>query len=160
MNNIGSYLLANTYSAFSPTFNTAAAVCYSNGQEVACGPGFVAFGIAMPIIFIAFIILMIASMWKVFTKAGQPGWAAIVPIYNFVIMLHIAKKPTWWVILAFIPIVNIIIGLIVIYNLAKMFGKGFGFTLGLVVLPFIFYPILGFGDSRYMEMSSSSMQTA
>lgn len=160
MQNIGSYLLANAYSAFSPVVNTAAAVCYSNGQQVPCSAGLVAFGLAIPFIFIAVFVLIIVGVWKVFTKAGQPGWASIIPVYNLVIMLQISKKPIWWVIFSFIPFLNIIFGIIVIYNLAKMFGKGFGFTLGLLFLPFIFYPILGFGDSKYLGIPVMPMQSA
>lgn len=99
-------------------------------------------------------VLVIASMWKVFEKAGQPGWAAIVPIYNFVVLLQIVKKPVWWVVLLLIPIVNIIIGIMVMVEVAKVFGKDVGFALGLIFLGFIFWPILGFGDAQYQESTS------
>ena len=89
-------------------------------------------------------------MWKIFSKAGQPGWAAIIPVYNMVVLLQIVKKPIWWILLLIIPFVNIIIGLIVLYRLARVFGKGIGFTLGLIFLSIIFYPILAFGKSTYM----------
>jgi hypothetical protein len=142
--------LATAYSSLSPALNTAAAVCRVNGQEVAC-PQFLNFlGPAIPLVFLAVIIIVIAGAWRIFTKAGQPGWAAIIPIYNMVVMLQVVRKPIWWVILAFIPIVNIIVGFIVAYELARVFGKGFGFTLGLIILPIIFYPILGFGKAAYM----------
>ncbi len=98
---------------------------------------------------LAIIFLLIASFWKVFTKAGRPGWASIVPIYNAYIMLKIAGKPGWWLLLLFIPLVNIVIGIIVAIDLAKAFGKGAGFGIGLAFLGFIFYPILGFGDATY-----------
>lgn len=149
MNNVASYLLANAYSSFSPTLNTAAAVCRVNGQEVACPQFLNILGPAIPLVFLVLIVIMIAAAWKIFTKAGQPGWASIIPIYNMVVMLQVVKKPTWWVILGFVPIVNIIIGLIVVYELAKVFGKGFGYTLGLIILPFIFYPMLAFGSATY-----------
>jgi hypothetical protein len=93
---------------------------------------------------------MIAAWWKVFTKAGQPGWAAIVPIYNMVILLKIVGRPLWWIILMFIPLVNIVIGIIVHLELAKSFGKGTGFGIGLLLLGPIFFPILGFGSARYL----------
>lgn len=93
---------------------------------------------------------MIAAIWKVFTKAGKPGWAAIIPIYNLVVLLQIVGKPIWWIILMLIPIVNIIIQIIVTHQLSKSFGKDVGFTLGLIFLGFIFFPILGFGDAKYM----------
>jgi len=84
-----------------------------------------------------------------FTKAGKPGWASIIPIYNAIVLLEIAGKPIWWIVLLFIPLVNFIVIIIVVIDLAKNFGKGTGFGLGLAFLPFIFYPILGFGDAKY-----------
>lgn len=98
---------------------------------------------------LAIVFFLIASVWKVFTKAGQPGWASIVPIYNAYILLKIAGKPGWWLLLLFIPLVNIVIGIIVAIDLAKSFGKGAGFGVGLAFLGFIFYPILGFGSATY-----------
>ncbi|HWB60178.1 MAG TPA: DUF5684 domain-containing protein [Chthoniobacteraceae bacterium] len=93
--------------------------------------------------------IVVAGMWKVFIKAGQPGWAAVIPIYNVIILLKVAGKPLWWIILLIIPLVNIIIGVLVGLAVAKNFGKGAGFGIGLIFLPFIFYPILGFGDATY-----------
>ncbi|MCS7074446.1 MAG: DUF5684 domain-containing protein [Bacteroidia bacterium] len=100
--------------------------------------------------YLAIFILSIASLWVIFTKAGKPGWAAIVPIYNFIVLLQIIGKPWWWVLLLLIPIVNIVIAILTNYYLAKVFGKGIGFTIGLVLLGFIFLPILAFGDSKYI----------
>ena len=85
----------------------------------------------------------------VFTKARQPGWAAIIPFYNYWVMLKVAGRSGWWLIFLFIPIVNIVIGIIVLSDIAKSFGKGVGFTVGLVLLSFIFFPILGFGSAQY-----------
>ena len=102
------------------------------------------------IIYAAIVILMIAAMWKVFTKAGHPGWACLIPIYNLYIMCKIAARPGWWVILMFIPLVNLIIIIILVLDIAKSFGKGAGFGIGLLLLPFIFYPILGFGSAQYV----------
>lgn len=101
------------------------------------------------LIYLAVLLLVIASMWKVFTKAGKPGWAAIVPIYNTIVLLEIVGKPTWWIILLLIPFVNIIVLLIVINELSKSFGRGVGTTLGLIFLGFIFWPILAFGSAQY-----------
>ena len=95
------------------------------------------------------IALMIAGMWKVFTKAGKPGWAAIIPIYNLIVLLEIAGKPLWWIVLFLVPLLNIVMIIIVAIALSERFGKGAGFGVGLAFLPFIFYPILGFGDARY-----------
>jgi hypothetical protein len=103
-----------------------------------------------------FAIAVIASIWKVFTKAGQPGWACIVPIYNLVVILQIAGKPIWWIILMLIPLVNLVVAFMVYIALAKNFGKGAGFGIGLVLLGFIFFPILGFGDARYLGPSAAA----
>ncbi|MAG94953.1 MAG: signal peptidase I [Planctomycetaceae bacterium] len=94
-------------------------------------------------------LLVVAGVWKTFAKAGKPGWACIIPIYNVIVMLEIAGKPIWWLILFFIPFVNIIVAILVPIEIAKAFGKGAGFGLGLAFLGFIFYPILGFGDATY-----------
>lgn len=107
------------------------------------------------IIWLAVIVAMIASMWKVFAKAGQPGWAAIIPIYNLYILLKITGRPVWWIILFLIPIVSIIAAIITMIDLAKSFGKGAGFGLGLAFLGFIFFPILGFGDAQYQGPSAT-----
>ncbi len=103
------------------------------------------------LVYLAIVVLVIAGFWKVFTKAGRPGWAAIVPIYNIYILLKIAGKPGWWLVLFFIPIVSIVIAILVSIEVAKAFGKGTGFGLGLAFLGFIFYPILGFGDAKYQS---------
>ena len=103
---------------------------------------------------VALIILMIAAMWAVFKKAGEPGWAALIPIYNIMVLLKIAGKPMWWVILMLIPFVNIIVLIIAIVGLARNFGKGAGFALGLVFLAPIFYPILAWGDAQYQPQAA------
>ncbi len=101
------------------------------------------------IIYLAIIVLIVAAQWKIFAKAGKPGWAAIIPIYNIIVLLEIIGKPLWWIFLFLIPGVNIVF-LIWTYNLlGKSFGKTEGFTVGMLLLPFIFIPILGFGDAKY-----------
>ena len=112
-------------------------------------------GIGGMLFMLVFIVLMIASLWKVFTKAGEPGWASIIPIYNTIVMLKIAGKPWWWFILLMIPLVGFVIAIIAVIALAKNFGKGAGFALGLVFLPFIFFPILAFGDATYSPVAAS-----
>jgi uncharacterized protein DUF5684 len=102
------------------------------------------------IIYLIVIAAYVVGMWKVFTKAGQPGWASIIPIYNAYVMLKIVGRPGWWLILYFIPLVNIIIWIIVSLDLAKVFNQGSGFGVGIILLPFIFVPVLGFGDARYV----------
>ena len=98
---------------------------------------------------LAVVLMMIASIWKVFEKAGQPGWAALVPVYNIIIMLKITGKPSWWLALFFLPVANFVMMILIVVALAKSFGKSTGFGLGMLFFGFIFYPILGFGDARY-----------
>jgi hypothetical protein len=106
-------------------------------------------GVLFSMIFLAAMVFLIASFWKVFTKAGQPGWASIIPIYNAIVWLRIAGRPGWWFILLLIPIVGFVIAIVVSIDFAKKFGKGAGFAMGLVFLGFIFYPILAWGSAQY-----------
>lgn len=106
------------------------------------------------LIYLAIIILMIASTWVVFDKAGQPGWAAIIPIYNTIIMLKIAGKPIWWIILFFVPIVNVIVMIRMMHSISTNFGRGVGTTLWLIFLSVIFWPILAFGSAEYNPVDS------
>jgi hypothetical protein len=101
------------------------------------------------VLILALVVLEIASVWKIFTKAGQPGWASIIPIYNIIVWLRIAGRPTWWIVLFIIPFVNIIAEIIVLLDIAKAFGKSGRFVVGMIFLSFIFFPILGFGDAQY-----------
>ncbi len=101
------------------------------------------------VFWLGFMVLMVAAAWTVFTKAGHPGWAALVPIYNLVILCRIAGRPGWWVLLWFIPLVNLVIGIMVSIDIAKNFGKGTLFGLGVAFLGFIFVPVLAWGDATY-----------
>lgn len=101
------------------------------------------------IIYIAIVVLLIASEWIIYQKAKKPGWACIVPIYNTIVLLEIVGKPWWWLLLMLIPGVNIVIIIWVLNLLSKSFGKDEGFTLGLILLSIIFFPILAFGDAKY-----------
>ena len=95
-------------------------------------------------------LLVIAGLWKIFAKAGKPGWAAIIPIYNLIVLLQIAGKPLWWIVLFLIPVVNIVAAVMVFVSVAKAFGKGTGFAIGMLLLGPIFIPILGFGSAKYI----------
>jgi len=112
-------------------------------------------GMIVFIIYLAVIIAIIAGFWKVFEKAGQPGWAAIVPIYNIYILTKIAGRPWWWLLLLLIPIVSIVIAIIIALDIAKSFGKSPLFGVGLALLSPIFYPILGFGPAQYQGPSAA-----
>ncbi|MCM8535318.1 MAG: DUF5684 domain-containing protein [Lentisphaeraceae bacterium] len=106
-------------------------------------------GIVMLIVQLAVLVAIIAGLWKTFTKAGQPGWASIIPIYNGIVLLKIAKKPVWWIILLIVPFVNIIIGVLTSISIAKNFGKDALFGICLALFGFVMYPILGFGGAQY-----------
>lgn len=89
--------------------------------------------------------------WRIFEKAGKPGWASLIPIYNTLILLKIVGKPWWWILLfIFIPPVGFFFGVWMINLLSLSFGKGVGFTLGLIFLSIIFYPILAFSNAEYV----------
>lgn len=99
---------------------------------------------------ILFSLISIISMWRIYRKAGQPGWAAIVPIYNLIVWLKIINKPTWWIVLLFIPVVNIVISIWMVNLLAKRFDRNVGFTLGLIFLGMFFYPLLAYKNYKYI----------
>jgi len=123
----------------------------SSGVAAGIGGGII-------ILYLAIIVIMIVGMWKVFEKAGKPGWAAIIPIYNLIILLEIVGKPMIWILWLIIPCVNIVFA-IWLYNLvSKSFGKSEGFTVGMVIFPYIFWPILGFGDAKYLGPSAAEAQ--
>jgi hypothetical protein len=88
-------------------------------------------------------------IWKIFVKAGKPGWAAIIPFYNIYVELEILGLPWWFLLLMFVPVANIVISIMIIFGLAKVFGKSIGFGFGMLFLSFIFIPILAFSDARY-----------
>ena len=110
-------------------------------------------GIIM-IFYVAFIVFMLVTMWKIFTKAGEPGWACIVPIYNVIVMLKIAGKPGWWILLMFIPVVSLIVSILVVVSLSQNFGKGSGYAIGLILLPVVFMPMLAFGSAEYAPVEA------
>lgn len=103
-------------------------------------------GLVFMLIWLVVVVLTIAGMWKIFSKAGQPGWAAIIPIYNLWVLSKVGDSGVLWFVLTFlfgIPIIKLWI------DVAKAFGKGIGFALGMFFLPFVFIPLLGFGSARY-----------
>jgi hypothetical protein len=108
------------------------------------------FGLGIAAFFIILIGFIFVVGWKIYVKANQPGWAWIVPIYNYIVLLEISRRPLWWILPLMIPLVNLIIMLIICLDVSKAFGKGAGFGVGLFFLPFIFGPILAFGDAKYL----------
>jgi len=105
----------------------------------------------MLLFWLAVLVVTIIGGWKMFEKAGQPGWAILVPFYNIFVLLKIAGRPGWWLLLFLIPLVNFIIGIIVAIDIAKSYGQSavFGILLLAIFAP-IGYLMLGFGNSRYL----------
>lgn len=108
-----------------------------------------------------FAIFFIFCMWKMFVKAGKPGWAAIVPVYNAIVLMEIIGRPTWWFAYIFLPMIPVIgwiaavvVGVIIAIDLAKAFGKDTGFGILLAFLPIVGYPMLAFGDAQYVGKSA------
>ena len=101
------------------------------------------------IIYLAIYVLYVAGLWMTFVKANEDGWKAIIPIWNVLIVLKIVGREWWWILLMLIPIVNIVVWIIVSLDLAKSFGRGTGFGLGLAFIPIVWYPLLGFGQDSY-----------
>lgn len=133
-------------------------------DKVAAAAG--AAGVVMMLIGLAIAVVTIAGMWKMFVKAGQPGplvllsFVPIANLYVLYVLLTIVGRPGWWVILMLVPFVNIVVGILVAIDLAKSFGKGTGFAIGLIFLAPIFYCILGFGDAQYVGPAAQSPATA
>ena len=114
--------------------------------------GFLMLGVfaVLALLALGSVVLVVVAKWKIFAKAGKPGWAAIVPIYNKLIMLRIVGRPDWWIVLVFIPPVNLGVSVLLNIDLTKVFGREEIFAIGLILLPVVFYPILAFGDAEYV----------
>jgi hypothetical protein len=102
-------------------------------------------------------VVCLIGMWKVFTKAGQPGWAVLIPIYNVIVLLRVAGLPWYWVFAVFLPIIPVlgvlaymVLAVMCLHRISTRFGQGVGFTIGLTLLSPIFFLILGFGSSKYV----------
>ena len=113
---------------------------------------------AFLITYLLVILLIIVARWKMFEKAGQDGWACLIPIYGTLVMLRIIGKPGWWLLMFLIPFANLIFAIWAVNLLSKSFGKDEGFTVGMIFLPFVFYPILGFGGAQYQGAQSKEAQ--
>lgn len=108
------------------------------------------FTLPVIIIYIALVALMIVVMWKIYVKAGKPGWAVLIPFYREYCFMEITWGNGWLFLLYIVPVVGAIVGIITVFKLASAFGKGAGFGFGLLFLSIIFYPILAFSDAEYI----------
>lgn len=130
---------------------------YDYGTSSTMSSGAIAALVIIYLILLAASIFCIVSLWKIFTKAGKPGWAAIIPVYNLVVLLEITELPMWYIALFFVPIGNLVVAILIGIELAQRFGKSNGFGVGLVFLAPVFYGILAFGkDSKYIPKSPRS----
>ena len=108
---------------------------------------------------LALIAFYMYCMWRIFVKAGKPGWAAIVPVYNILIELEITRLPWWFIFLMFVPAANFVIAIFILFSMAKVFGKSTAFGFGLLFLGFVFIPILAFGKDQYDSSAESILGT-
>jgi len=107
--------------------------------------------------YLAIAVFYVVSSWKIYTKAGQPGWAAIIPIYNIYVLMKIIGRPGWWTLLFLIPYVNIAFVIVTAVDLAKSFGKSTVFAIfGLFLFSFVGYPMLAFGNAKYVGPAALS----
>ena len=104
---------------------------------------------ASMIVSLVILVVGIVAMWKIFTKAGKPGWHSIIPFLNMYDLVEISGYNGWMFLLFFVPIANIVIIILSYVGLAKKFGKSTGFAIGLIFLSIIFECILAFGDAEY-----------
>ncbi len=109
---------------------------------------------AMAVVLVLINIIIISS-WKIYQKAGFEGWECLIPIYNYLVFLKIIGKPWYWLLLLIVPILNIVVYVWGLNLLSKRFGKDLGFTLGLLFLPYFFFPILAFGNAKYRPEEQS-----
>jgi hypothetical protein len=101
-------------------------------------------------------IAVIAGMWMIFEKAGEAGWKSIIPFFNIYVLQEVVGRPGWWVLLYFIPVVNLLVWFINMIDLAKSFDRGIAFAVGLMLVPIVFYPLLGFSDMQYYGPAAKS----
>ena len=102
------------------------------------------------ILSLAISVLTLVAMWKIFVKAGRAGWKCLIPFYNTYCLYDIAWGNGWLFLLMFVPCVNVVVGIMMLFKLAKAFGQGTGFGFGLLFLNTIFILILGFGSAEYV----------
>lgn len=131
-------MLSSFIAAYDPSYDQAA------GAALAAAFG--TYGIVILVV----TVLVIVAQWKIFTKAGEHGWASIIPFYNNYVLFKIAMGNGWLFLLCLVPVVNFVILIVCMFKLAKAFGKGVGFGFGLWLLSPIFMMILGFGSAEYV----------
>jgi len=105
---------------------------------------------------LAFAAFYIYCYWRLFQKANQPGWFALIPLFNMLVVLKLIGRPWWWLLLMLIPPINVLVGVLMVFDIARVFGKSTGFAFGLLFLSAVFLPILALGDAAYTAPSQSA----
>ena len=119
--------------------------------------GVVIFSGAWLLFYVVFLVLMVVAYWRIFTKAGEAGWKSIIPIWNVIVLLKIIGRPWWWLLLMFIPFVNIVVAIVVALDLGKAFGKDTVWSVFLLIIfSVVGYLLLGYGDAKYVGPAGSS----
>ena len=108
------------------------------------------------VVWLGLTVALLAAQWRVFAKAGVPGWACLIPVYNLVKLLHITGRSGWWTLGLFVPFLNLFVSIRLVFELAGAFGRGVGFGFGLLLLSPIFIPILGFGSAHYVGRGAAA----
>ena len=108
------------------------------------------------IVAIAAALVYLVASWRIYTKAGEPGWTAIVPIVSTLYLLKIVGRPFWWFFILLIPFAGMVFGIVALHDLSRSFGHGGWFTTGLLFLPFIFWPVLAFSGARYVGPAAAA----
>ena len=105
-------------------------------------------------------VVFVIGTWKVFSKAGRPGWWSIIPILNVIVLLQISGRSGWWVLGYLVPILNLFVHIRWGIEMAHAYGRGIGFAIGLILLEPLFLVILGFSDARYLGPATAARQPA
>ena len=141
--------MLNILNLLAQTYSTSYSYEASSPEEAAT-VSLVIF-LVMFIIYIPIIVLMVVSIWKIYTKAGKPGWASLVPIYSDITMMEVIGRPGWWFLVYMVPVLGLYLAIVDKITLAKCFGKSSGFAVGLILLPILFYPMLAFSKTAQYQ---------
>ena len=107
------------------------------------------------VVWLAIVVFLVAAQWRLFTKAGQPGWAVLIPVYNVIKLLQISGRSGWWLLGFGVPLLNVFVAIRLVFDLAFAFGRGVAFGFGLLFLAPVFIPVLAFGGAQYVRRSAA-----